>query len=186
MVNMDDKSPLAYSIGRIVDTIIGIAVAFIINYFIFPPINLKHLSKDCQNLVELFFNELKRKICQGDEIEISKLNEGIHNLEAEYMDYKKEFKGSKHNSIESSNTKETLEILGNILDHLKIINSINSSLPLNQENCIRAKSLFDFSIEIQEESREEISVVYNYHVSNILDYIEDINRLYNIKYDILE
>lgn len=174
MVNLNGKSPWTYSFYRIVDTLVGISIAVLINYFISPPINTGKISEHCQALTSMLLEKFKTKLCLGEEINIEELNKKIISLEKEFNNYRNEFKGKKGNSFENCNVKKVLEQLNNILDHLKIIDKIETNLPLTKENCEKASKLLNCTIEPSNILFNEIAIVYNYHISKILDFIENI------------
>jgi uncharacterized membrane protein YgaE (UPF0421/DUF939 family) len=172
MVNLNGKSPWTYSLYRIVDTLVGISIAVMINYFISPPINIDKISEHCQMLISMFLEKLKTKLCLGEEINIEELNKKIISLEKEFNNYRSEFKGKKSNSFENCNVRNVIEQLNNILDHLKIIDKIENNPPLTKENSERASKLLNCNIESSKELHDEIALVYNYHIGKIIDYFE--------------
>lgn len=173
MINMNGGSPFAYSFNRLVDTLIGITVAVLVNYFISPPINIDKIVNHYNLLLTTLLGDMKGNLARGERISIEELNNKIHSLEMEYNDYKLEFKGKKNSSLESSNVQTTIELLKNIMDHLRIIDKIEGEQPLTRENCTRAGELLNCSLEAFDETLETSAVVYNYHVGRILDYLED-------------
>jgi hypothetical protein len=56
-----------------------------------------------------------------------------------------------------------------------MIQSIDGSHDLNEDNSESLRKLYDTDIESVDYERNDRSIVYNYHVSNI------INELYNLK-----
>lgn len=172
MVNLNGGSPFVYSLNRIIDTSIGIVVAVLINYFISPPIRIDKIVEHYQLLLSMLLEDIKGNLAQGKKINIEDLNNKIHSLEKEYNEYKLEFKGKKSNSLESSNVQIIIELLKNIINHLKIIDKIDGDQPLTRENCSRAGDLLDCSIENFEEVYNDAAIVYNYHIGKILDYLE--------------
>lgn len=179
MVNLNGKSPWGYSFNRIIDTLIGITIAVIINYYISPPINIDKVLEHSKALLSMLIEKLNMKLYKGEKINIKELNEEILLLEKEINDYQKEFKRDKNNSYENSDVKKAVEFLKNIFDHLKIIDKIENTPPLNLKNCTRAMERLNCTIEPSIEIEDEITVVYNYHVGKILDYLGLIDNLLN-------
>ncbi len=174
MINLNGKSPWSYSFNRIVETLIGISLAVLINYFISPPIKIDKISEHSKALTSMLLEKLKAKLCLGEKINIEDLNKKINSLEKEFNNYRDEFKGKKSSSFDNSNVKKVLDQLNNILDHLKIIDKIDKDLPLTKENYERANKLLNCNIEPSNIQFKEIVIVYNYHVGKILDFIENI------------
>ncbi len=173
MINMNGGSPFAYSFNRLVDTLIGITVAVLINYFISPPINLDKIVNHYHMLLSMLLEDIKGNLARGERINVEELNVKVLSLEQEYNDYKLEFKGKKNSSLESNKVQTTIGLLKNIMDHLKVIDKIEGEQPLTRENCIRAGELLNCSLEAFDETQETAAIVYNYHVGRILDYLED-------------
>jgi uncharacterized membrane protein YgaE (UPF0421/DUF939 family) len=177
MVNLNGKSPWTYSMYRIIDTLVGIGIAVLINYFISPPIKIEGILKHTNTLLVMLLEKLKAKLSSGQKISIEDLNKEIQLLEKEIWDYKKEFKVNKGNSYENSDIKKVVELLKNIFDHLKIIDEIEYTTPLGSENSIRVQELLNISIEPSNEVDEEHTIVYNYHLSKILNYYSLIDSI---------
>lgn len=176
MVNLKGGSPWAYSFNRIIDTLIGIAVAVLINYFISPPVSTDKILDHYRMLLSMLFEEIKGNLRQGEKISIGELDKKIFALEKEFIDYKMEFKGKKNSSLGNSNVQKIIEILKNILDHLKIIDKIEGDHPLSIENCNKAGNLLNCTI-VPSESHDDIAIVYNYHMGKILDYLESTYKI---------
>lgn len=176
MVNLNGKSPWVYSLNRITDTIIGIVLAVLINYFISPPIKVDKVLDHYHQLYSILLQRIKEHLCTGEKINLEELNKSIHLLESEFNDYKMEFKGIKGAILESSSIQNVFLQLNCILDHLKIINEIDGMQAHNKENCERACNILNCRVEPSDDVEDEISIVYNYHMSKILECLENISR----------
>ena len=171
MVNLGERDPLFYSINRLADTLLGIIVAMAVNYFIVPPKYIDKINKNCDLLIDKVNALVKQSICFGNQIDIKALEEGTFNLHEQI-----------NASLDELNKKRELDRVYDILsscstiyEHLKMIQSIDGSHDLNEDNSESLRKLYDTDIESVDYERNDRSIVYNYHVSNI------INELYNLK-----
>lgn len=179
MLNLKGRSPVSYSMSRIIDTFIGIAIAVLVNYYISPPKHLDKIYTECTLAIDKVFDIVRNNLCNNNELDLETLEKEISILEKALNIYLSEFK-IKQIDDEISTLNKILDICKNIHMHLKIIQSLDGVYSLNYENYLSARILFkcDFNYK---GNNSEIEIVYNYHVNRIIKglyMLKDLNKIY--------
>lgn len=169
-------NPVYYSIHRIIDTSIGVVVGIAVNYFIYRPNYLKSIYNEIVLIEETSIKILKSEIEKGTHIDISNLKTEITKLEGLYKNFLDELEYS-NDEIDDKEINRTIRICKQIYLHLQILENMKDKCYLNEENYIKTKDLYD-ELLTNIEIKEDISPVYNYHISMI---IENINKLHGIE-----
>ncbi|AOZ94762.1 hypothetical protein LPB68_16915 [Paenibacillus crassostreae] len=151
MLNLDGDTPLYYSLNRIIDTLIGVGVAIVVNYFVFPPkheVNIHHarklLSKETVSIME--------RLVSNEDLDLKKLKAYLKKLE-KYLDISKEefHLGNDGDDSEEKITEE-YQSYKLIYEHLKMIRRLDEELIHNSDD-----SQF---------------IIYNYHINRIQNELE--------------
>ena len=160
------NSPLEYSIHRIIDTSIGVVIGVCVNYFIYRP-----------NYLNRIYNEI-REIEKGTHVDISSLKTEITKLEGLYKNFLDELEYSS-DEVDNKSINRTINKCKQIYLHLQVLEHMKDKCYLNKENYIKSKNLYD-KLDKNVEVKEDVSPVYNYHISMI---IERINEIHEIEVD---
>jgi uncharacterized membrane protein YgaE (UPF0421/DUF939 family) len=180
MLNLKEENPWLYSLNRLIDTFVGIGIAVLVNYFILPPEHIHKICLLCETLREKTAQIIKEKICLGNDIDLNILTKEISNLKKELDIYVIESKLKNDKAIKVEKVKEIIDIYDEIHGHLKVIYSIQGSYCLNDDNYSRLEDLYKLGISKNCYKNSEESIVFNYHVSKILDKLYYLDRfLYN-------
>ena len=174
MVNLKGGSPLFYSFNRLVDTFVGIGVAVLVNYFISPPDYMNKIIKSCSFLKKKTDDLVKERICLGRDINLETYKSEILSLEKMLGVYISESR-QKTDSIDKIN--DILEIYRAIYNHLKIIYYLHGPNNLNHENFIFLCELYGLSIEENAYEKTDENIIFNYHIKEIIDRLNLLNRL---------
>lgn len=174
MLNLNGRGPVSYSINRTLDTFLGIIVAVLINYFIYPPEHIDKVYEECAITIDKVFNIAEEKLCYNKEIDLESLNSEIVKFEKVLGMYLSELRVKNQRALEIDRIKEIIQVCKDIYMHLKIIQSLEKNYTFNQENYDELKKLFrhDFTIE---DDDSEISIVFNYHTNKIIEGLHIVN-----------
>ena len=186
MVNLKaDTTPLYYATNRLLDTFLGILIAAIVNYFIFPPKFLKKISTKSSSIVNEVSLLVKNFARNESNIQLKKLSSDISDLQKFIKAYKDDSKLRKDEEIEIDIVTRILEDCKYIQTHLAIAIELNDRCTLNKDN---EQALIDLGavIESVEDKSEENSTsndnlnpIFNYHISIVLDKLHEITKLSN-------
>lgn len=176
MLSLNNKNPLHYSFSRVLDTFIGIAVAVAVNYLIFPHSILTQMHKNLDTISERITKAISEFVCLGKSVDLNSLRnevvDSIKLLEA----YKVEFNPKMGGDTQISYISKKLESLRNILSHLKTVGELGPQCSLSPDNIerLRLQNLCD--IKAREFLENSQNIIYNYHVSKILDALPQLSQ----------
>lgn len=181
MLNLDTgESPLSYGFNRITDTLIGIAVAVIVNYVVFPPrheVSLHKARKAAGRRMAEMFEQMAER---GEEVDLKSLRSELGSLEKYYQLCKYEFRLKKDLSATMDQIGEEIESYRHIYEHLIILRRLVDQHHLKLtaagtgdgadagENA--CAGLAQTAVEAEadrtdEQIRKKIGTVYDYHVN---------------------
>ncbi|MEJ8306310.1 FUSC family protein [Saccharibacillus sacchari] len=170
MLNLRDGEPaFAYALHRVLDTLLGIGVAVLVNYFLIPPKHDRNLEK-ARSTVRRHLSSLARQLLrQGGGIHISPLKKDLAALQKACDTYKEEFdpvKSKSHDLV--SRIEQELDVYRNTYSHMRMIRLLTDPDP--QGVASLGTSLLQASNQKAESalSPQSQAVIYRYHVACIL------------------
>lgn len=196
MLSLNGRPPVTYSINRTIDTVLGIAVAVLVNYFISPPKYRDKIYEERKLTIEKLFNIVENKLCYNREVDLKELNSEILKFEDLLNTYLSEARVKKQQKLKIDKMKEIISMCKIIHIHLRIIESLGEDFSLNQENIEKVKELFKYedvrwmgsrdinqgnnSSDNQEETtddykevnsnkKDDVNIVFNYHASKVIE-----------------
>nr|WP_206154991.1 aromatic acid exporter family protein [Clostridium muellerianum] len=178
MLNLNGRTPFMYSVNRIIDTFIGITVSVLVNYFVLPPKHWDKLYDGYIAAIDRLFIIIENKLCKCESINLDKLRSEILQLQGTLNTYTSEFRIKQNENKGIDKIKNIISVCNEIYMHLKIIESIEKVCGLNESNYAKVVDMFSKE-PLKEKERDEISIVFNYHVENILNRLD---KLEGIKY----
>lgn len=180
-LNIGDANPIVYSLSRILDTSIGVIVGVAVNYFIYRPNYLESIYKEIRIIEETSIKLLKSEIEKGEHADISSLKNEITRLEGLYKNFLEELEYSSED-VENKEITNTIKRCKQIYLHLQVLEQMKDKCYLNKENYIKSKSIYD-TLPKGIEIKDNTSTVYNYHISSIIDRINEIHEIEEINDD---
>ncbi len=183
MLTVKGKNPYIYSINRIFDTFIGIIIAVIINYLVFPPNYIPQIYRSINDLsfkIEPVINdllEIKKNDIFPLEQDLAKVNELIK-LASE--DSRVRFIKKKTNHTPKHYDIETkIANFNEILLHMRILDKMDFNLIKNYSNVRSAALDISNQIPFWLEPRPESTniIIFLYHIQKILTLYQEINGL---------
>lgn len=176
MVNLNGKNPIFYSANRLIDTFIGIAVALAVNYLIFPHNHAGNILKSIEVLSEKISVVIKDMVCLGVKTDLSELHKEIAEAAAQLDVYVNEFRIRKNENDRIEAIKKQLELYRDICEHLKMAQGLVGESNLSNDNIEKLKSLNYNDFKDREHSRDDLSIVFNYHIDKVIDNLHTLNR----------
>lgn len=180
-LNIGDASPIVYSLSRTLDTSIGVIVGVAVNYFIYRPNYLESIYKEISLIEETSIKLLKSEIEKGEHADISSLKNEITRLEGLYKNFLEELQYSSED-VENKEINNTIKRCKQIYLHLQVLEQMKDKCYLNKANYIKSKSIYD-TLPKDIEIKDNTSTVYNYHISSIIDRINEIHEMEEINDD---
>lgn len=168
-------NPMYYSIHRIIDTSIGVVIGIGVNYLIYRPNYLYRIHNEIKVIENTSIKLLKSKIEKGENIDMSFFKNEITKLESLYKNFLDELEYS-NDEVDAKEINKTIKICKQIYLHLQVLEHMKDKCYLNQENYIKSKNLYN-ELANDIEVKADISPVYNYHISMIIENINEIRDI---------
>ena len=172
-LSIGDANPIAYSISRILDTSVGVIIGVAVNYYIFRPNYLESIYKEIKAIEKTSIKLLKSEIEKGVNTDISSLSKEITRLEGLYKNFLDELE-YRNEEVDDEAINDVIKRCKHIYLHLQILEQMKDKCYLNKENYIKSKIIYD-TLPKGIEIKDDRSAVYNYHISAIIDNINEIH-----------
>ena len=167
--------PVYYSVHRIIDTSIGVLIGIGVNYLIYRPDYLGRIHNEIKVIENTSIKLLKKEIEMGVDIDISSLQNEITKLEGLYKNFLDELE-YRNDEVDDKEINRIIKTCKQIYMHLQVLGHMKDKCYLNQENYIKSKDLY-YELASDVEVKEDISPVYNYHISMIIENINEIRDI---------
>ena len=167
--------PVYYSVHRIIDTSIGVLIGIGVNYLIYRPDYLGRIHNEIKVIENTSIKLLKKEIEMGADIDISSLQNEITKLEGLYKNFLDELE-YRNDEVDDKEINRIIKTCKQIYMHLQVLGHMKDKCYLNQENYIKSKDLY-YELASDVEVKEDISPVYNYHISMIIENINEIRDI---------
>lgn len=166
MVGVKDSSAFVYSVYRLLDTFIGIAITTIVNNYIFNPDMMKLLKKQSKNIQEKLLNIANTKNFSENKNELDNIELEISEMKDKFQIYAEEFKLSPKFSLTKNKLENIIYIITIIFEQIKIINYFN----MNKDKNI------DHGINLD---KNNIDIVINVHKNIFFIEMKNLNKIMN-------
>ncbi len=178
ILNYEEGSRVDYAFYRTVDTLFGLVIGTLINYFVLPP----NLEDKILESVEKVYSQVKNMvgviIWKEEGVELETLRKDLVEIEENYNILKKETKLNLYKSHTLDNLEIIFELLENIYSNLSIVYSMDKAKYIDEENRKSLEKLFNKKVpEYNKQNEDELNLIYNYHLKNIVDNLNNINIL---------
>ena len=174
-LSIGNNNPIDYSINRIIDTSIGVLIGVAVNYYIYRPDYLNSIYKEIRIIESTSIKLLKAEVEKGAHGDISSLKNEITKLEGLYKNFLEELEYS--NDEDNNNEINTvIKKCRQIYLHLQILEQMKDKCYLSKENYLKSKSICD-ELSDGKYVKDNVSTVYNYHISEIIDNINEIHEI---------
>lgn len=178
ILNYEEGSRVDYAFYRTVDTLFGLIIGTLINYFVLPPNLEDKMVESVHKMYDLTKDMIECAIWKGEDLELETLRKDLVNVEENYNVLKREIKLNLYKTDTSNNLETIFDLFENIYSNLSTIYTINKTSYVNEENKESLEELFNKEVPISKmESQGEISLIFNYHLKKI---IENLNHIKNL------
>lgn len=172
MLNLQGASPFQYSINRITDTLIGVGVAVMVNYLVYPPKYEANIRK-ARRLLAREMAYILNQLISKEEFNRNKLRAQLKTLE-KYLDIsKEEFHLIKDGDDSLENIIDEYESYKLIYEHLKMIQKLEGEQNLSIDNMMRLGNQYcDLDGNEDVLKQDSLFIIFNYHIDRILNELE--------------
>lgn len=176
MLNPAGEHPWIYSMNRILDTLLGIAVALVVNYLLFPNDTARRLL-DGEAVLSSKLKEAAKKIfCTGEPVDFDDLLQTIVGMENLLGLHTEDFRPGRKHALDVQQVMDRLVIYREVYAHMKMLLRLSDEIRLNEPNVARITQLGYGMPANVGCCDSELDVVYNYHVGRILDNLELVGK----------
>ena len=165
---------------RVIDTTLGIIIAFVINTVISPP---KHEEKIYTNAVELIdsaYLEFKSYLLSDKELNVKDIQEKLEALSQLYDIYKSEFIKNEKKILVEKDVMRILFLMDEVAHNFSIINSMKKEI--SSKNALGIYNKLNIKVEESPEKDTEDFLVYNYHIKIVTNDISKMKKLEIYRY----
>lgn len=165
---------------RVIDTTLGIIIAFVINTVISPP---KHEEKIYTNAVELIdsaYLEFKSYLLSDKELNVKDIQEKLEALSQLYDIYKSEFIQSEKKILVEKDVMRILFLMDEVAHNFSIINSMKKEI--SSKNALGIYNKLNIKVTESPEKDTEDFLVFNYHIKIVTNDISKMKKLEIYKY----
>ncbi|MCY6483336.1 aromatic acid exporter family protein [Clostridium aestuarii] len=180
MTNLIDKTPFIYSIHRLFETFVGIIIAVLVNYFVFPPKYLDNLNTLRKEIIDNIFKLTKEKIYNNSNIDLLTLNKKISNYESLVNSFYEEITYKQNKLCEIDDFKVFLTLSKKAFNHLSIIKALDINCNLTKSNLTNIASIYNIELKQSSYTTTDSTIVYNYHINELVKILD------TLKSDILK
>lgn len=163
------ESAFEYSVHRIIDTFIGIAITTVVNNYVFNPDMKKLLKKQVNNIQKNLLIIATEKNFAENDTELNNIESEINNLKDKLKTYAEAVK-LKHDSLYIKNKLDNMVYtLGIVFEQIKMINYISST---ENKNLINDTGLNENNLTMFTNAHKNI--FFN-EINNLDKILEDIS-----------
>lgn len=181
MVNLKDTTPFQYGINRVFETSLGIVVTVVVNYIIAKNESTTKVKKHYYKLKNEINEVFKSVILDQNNKNYDNLRTHINQFQILINSLEIDCNHISHNefSNEIESIRNKIELFKEVNIHIKAVNYIKYESNFNEQNKeklyknfpdIIIKDVYDHS-----ELDQEKFIVYNYHISRIIDIMQEVN-----------
>lgn len=179
IVSYEDGGRFLYAFNRTIDTFLGVIIGTAINYFIRPPkVDIK-IENIIGNMIKNVRKYIYILVWDNKKPELDDLKKDIIYIEENYEILKKdvEFKVNIDKSLRDY--ESIFNIFQNIQSHFRVIKLLEKRLYIDQDNKELLERMFLKEIpKIKKTEKQEIDIIYNYHLKSILCSLNAIDGMY--------
>lgn len=182
ILNYQEGSRVDYAFYRTSDTLFGLIVGTLVNYFVLP----FNLENKMVGSVEKMYKRVKNIVGalawkEGD-LDLENLRRDLIVIEKDYELLKKEIRFNLYKSETFNKLTTVFDLLEGIYSNLILLCSLGKNRPINLENKealegIFGKALPDYIPDYKGDTEIQLDLVYNYHLKNLIDNLKKVHEI---------
>lgn len=185
ILNYEEGSRVNYAFYRTLDTLIGVIIGTLINYFILPPNMEDRIKRSLSNMYSQVKDMVENIIWNEEHVALEGFRKSLVNMEENYNILKREVKLNLCKTDNCFNFQHVFELFENTYNHLSIITSIEKLPYIDDVNKKSLRELFNREIPSPpERTKDNVDLVYNYHLEKILSQLYFIDNMLNQSHEI--
>lgn len=183
-LNVEEGSELYYSLNRILDTIVGIVVAVIVNFIISPPLTKDKIYSISINIIDEFSQAIKTIVVSEGAIKksspLKEIEDKLGAINKEYPILMKEIDIKLYRKdLCDINLQHSKELIKKLYNNINILVEMGSGFNIDLENCKILNKIYDLEI-IGSDNLNNLDMVYNYHLKTSLEILEELREIFEM------
>lgn len=183
MMNVEGEK-IYYSLNRVLDTMVGIVVAVVVNFIISPPLTKNKIYAASENIIKEFSQALKTIILNEDcALNDSCLKEIEDKLEAINNEYPILLEEQNIHLYRKDTNAIDLELsrglIKKLYSNLNIMTQMGTGFKIHKDNADILNSLYGLNL-VGDDITDNLDIVYNYHLGASLDCLEKLKAMFGI------
>lgn len=184
IMNVEKGQELHYSLNRILDTMVGIVVAVIVNFIISPPLTKNKIYETSLKIIDDFSEALKTVIMKKETIEnrkyLSNIENKLETLNKEYPILIKEMDIRLYRKdLGDVNLEHSRTLLKKLYNNLTILAEMDSDLKIDVENSNIINIKYNLNVEGTDELTD-LDIIYNYHLRNSIQILQELRNMFKL------
>lgn len=176
MIGIKGETVWLYSLNRLLDTFIGIAITATVNNLAFSLTTYSTVIENTRILYNDLLKAAEAKIFSNVEVKTESLYRQINNIQGLLTIYKDQIHFKKNWKAKLQEMTSIYENLKCAYDELNIISSIDKACSPNAKNTEMINKIFASKNHYKKCEDSEISIIYNYHLERLLKAINNLPR----------
>ncbi len=184
VLNQAEGNRLNYAFNRTLDTIIGVVIGTLVNYFIFP----HKIAEKVELSFDKIYYELKHileLIVWDKEIDLKILRNDIYKIEDEYNIFKKDVKYTAEKMSFEFDLDAVFDIFETTYESISFLSTMKGHHIIDSYNKKALEEVFKKTIPLEDRDEEGIvnekDIVFNYHLKEILSSLASISYILDLK-----
>jgi len=169
-------NPIIYGFNKFANTLLGITIGFLINYFIKPPNQVEIMKQNVIGTVDEIEYVIQELLFTSDVIDLASLKQELLDIEISLKIYNQDEKYHMAKMDKIKYVERSVKNFRKVYSQIDLIKDKRALL--NQENILQANETFNKKYIEQKEVilEEPYILIYNYHVKEILYEIKGIRE----------
>ncbi len=181
IMSVEKGQELYYSLNRILDTMVGIIVAVIVNFVISPPLTKNKIYDASLNLINDFSQALKAIIMKREDKEhLTNIENRLEIIDKEYPILMKEINIKLYKkNVGDVNLDHSRALLKKLYNNLNVLDEMGSGFKIDIENSNIIKEKYNINIDGADELNA-LDIVYNYHLKTSFDLLRELRSMFKL------
>lgn len=179
IVSYEEGDRLLYAFNRTIDTFLGVIIGTTINYFIRPPKVDMKIDVIIENMIKEIREYIDVLVWENSKPHLDAFTKEIIYIEENYEILKEDVRFKVNTDECLTDYEKIFNMFQSIQSHFRVIKLLDKRLYIEKENRELLGSMFTKDIpKIIKTEKEELDIIYNYHLKEILKNLNKIEDIY--------
>lgn len=174
MVGIKGETVWTYSLNRLLDTFIGIAIISTVNSLAFSITAYSSAIKSAKFLYSSILKAIEDEFFSNAELKLNQLHKQLNNLEGLLKIYEDQIHFTKAKNLKLEKIQAIYKNLKCASNELDILNSMDKSCSPDAENEENLNKIFPYTNHHEKCIVAKANIVYNYHLKKLLQSVNNL------------